>query len=216
LVVIAIIAILAAILFPVFGKAREKARTASCQSNLKQIGTALQMYSQDYDEHLPGFVNYGPPARPSSRNWRDLGEPYIKNNQVRDCPSHTGPPYNVANGRGGSYALNFISYAPGQHTPPGSNYGWTPNPAQNQTVHMAQAMHPATTIWVCDYSTGNRPDYPLISSGGDIPNWHQSFATDAFSRRHLDAIDFLFLDGHVKWVRPEKMPYNNYWFVEDQ
>src|SRR2546423_15292818 len=50
LVVIAIIAILAAILFPVFAQAREAARKASCQSNLKQIGLALKMYAQDYDE----------------------------------------------------------------------------------------------------------------------------------------------------------------------
>src|SRR5438105_1882554 len=50
LVVIAIIAVLAAILFPVFAKAREAARAASCKSNLKQIGTAAAMYSQDYDE----------------------------------------------------------------------------------------------------------------------------------------------------------------------
>src|SRR5687767_15500653 len=54
LVVIAIIAILAAILFPVFAQAREKARAATCQSNLKQLGNALGMYMQDYDELCPG------------------------------------------------------------------------------------------------------------------------------------------------------------------
>src|SRR5690242_18281565 len=54
LVVIAIIAILAAILFPVFAQAREKARQTSCISNMKQIGTGLYMYVQDYDEMLPG------------------------------------------------------------------------------------------------------------------------------------------------------------------
>src|SRR5438132_7273134 len=54
LVVIAIIAILAAILFPVFAQAREKARMAACLSNMKQIGTGLMMYTQDYDEMLPG------------------------------------------------------------------------------------------------------------------------------------------------------------------
>ena len=53
LVVIAIIAILAAILFPVFAQARDAARKAQCQSNLKQIGTAFTMYSQDYDETMP-------------------------------------------------------------------------------------------------------------------------------------------------------------------
>ncbi len=53
LVVIAIIAILAAILFPVFARAREKARQTSCLSNLKQIGTAMMMYVQDYDDTFP-------------------------------------------------------------------------------------------------------------------------------------------------------------------
>ncbi|MFN3648934.1 MAG: type II secretion system protein [Armatimonadota bacterium] len=53
LVVIAIIAILAAILFPVFARAREAARKASCLSNMKQIGTAAMMYTQDYDETFP-------------------------------------------------------------------------------------------------------------------------------------------------------------------
>src|SRR2546426_10942976 len=57
LVVIAIIAILAAILFPVFAQARDKARQAACTSNLRQIGTVLVMYSQDYD-------GWYPPAQP--------------------------------------------------------------------------------------------------------------------------------------------------------
>src|SRR5689334_23678413 len=58
LVVIAIIAILAAILFPVFAQAREKARTISCLNNAKQMGTALMMYHQDYDEILPPWSLY--------------------------------------------------------------------------------------------------------------------------------------------------------------
>src|SRR5436305_5829833 len=53
LVVIAIIAILAAILFPVFAQAREKARSISCLSNTKQLGLAVMMYVQDYDETFP-------------------------------------------------------------------------------------------------------------------------------------------------------------------
>src|SRR5262245_24001600 len=53
LVVIAIISALAAILFPVFAKARDGARKSTAISNLKQIGAALQMYVADYDEHLP-------------------------------------------------------------------------------------------------------------------------------------------------------------------
>ena len=67
LVVIAIIAILAAILFPVFAQAREKARQAGCLSNLKQVGTALMMYQQDYDERMPTTCTYG-------RGWTWFGK----------------------------------------------------------------------------------------------------------------------------------------------
>jgi prepilin-type N-terminal cleavage/methylation domain-containing protein/prepilin-type processing-associated H-X9-DG protein len=53
LVVIAIIAILASILFPVFARAREKARQITCASDMRQVGIALTMYIQDYDEVYP-------------------------------------------------------------------------------------------------------------------------------------------------------------------
>ena len=74
LVVIAIIAILAAILFPVFAQAREKARQATCISNLKQLGLASMMYSQDYDENLVMLEN-------SSQRYTiaNMLDPYIKN-----------------------------------------------------------------------------------------------------------------------------------------
>lgn len=53
LVVIAIIGIMTLVLFPVFARARDKARTATCQSNLKQLGVSFQMYAQDHDGNLP-------------------------------------------------------------------------------------------------------------------------------------------------------------------
>src|SRR5207249_4889577 len=61
LVIIAIIAVLAAILFPVFAQARESARQAACLSDGKQIGLALHMYLQDYDESFPP-ADYGGPV----------------------------------------------------------------------------------------------------------------------------------------------------------
>ncbi len=91
LVVIAIIAILAAILFPVFAQAREKARAISCLSNLDQMGLAIQMYVQDYDETFPywnwGASYSGGPA--ATRNnltsfWSNAIYPYVKNAQVYD------------------------------------------------------------------------------------------------------------------------------------
>src|SRR5262245_41008736 len=93
LVVIAIIAILAAILFPVFAQAREKARQSACLSNLKQIGVALQLYTQDYDEMTPSARTYGawwtkndPKAWPAPYA-RDQLMPYVKNEALWNCPS---------------------------------------------------------------------------------------------------------------------------------
>jgi len=109
LVVIAIIAILAAILFPVFARAREKARQTACLSNMKQIGTASQMYVQDYDQAYPDSRVAGTFALDGQYkgaahlcDWADriyandgntvagVGAtyaPYIKNIQVFRCPS---------------------------------------------------------------------------------------------------------------------------------
>lgn len=83
LVVIAIIAILAAILFPTFAQAREKARGITCVSNAKQIGTAIMMYAQDYDETIvPWFVGSGmarTPERDDLNSWPKNLQPYIRN-----------------------------------------------------------------------------------------------------------------------------------------
>ena len=104
LVVIAIIAILAAILFPVFGRAREKARQSSCLSNMKQIGTAMIMYCQDYDENYPlgetcqqgGYFwsNWSGQANGTTCTaflvtWMDLIQPYSKSWQIFLCPTDT-------------------------------------------------------------------------------------------------------------------------------
>src|SRR5881392_217151 len=90
LVVIAIIAILAAILFPVFAQAREKARQTSCQSNLKQIGLALHMYSQDYDEQFaPAWVESGRKSPGTVVYWQTFAQSYIKNRPITLCPSYS-------------------------------------------------------------------------------------------------------------------------------
>ncbi len=94
LIVIAIIAVLAAILFPVFAQAREKARGAACLSNQRQIGSAVLMYAQDYDEAiLPPFVRT-PEARDQARSdfltWPSLIQPYVKNGAPMRGVSATG------------------------------------------------------------------------------------------------------------------------------
>lgn len=95
LVVIAIIAILAAILFPVFAQARDKARQAACLSNTKQVGLALAMYVQDYDETYPGAFLQVTPINGGTLDRIPLEcqlQPYIKSTGVWTCPNQAAPP----------------------------------------------------------------------------------------------------------------------------
>jgi prepilin-type N-terminal cleavage/methylation domain-containing protein/prepilin-type processing-associated H-X9-DG protein len=92
LVVIAIIAILAAILFPVFAQAREKARATACLNNMKQVGTALLMYVQDYDEINPPRTDNvqdfnNPTVVAVKPTFLGVLSPYTKNQGIYYCPS---------------------------------------------------------------------------------------------------------------------------------
>jgi prepilin-type N-terminal cleavage/methylation domain-containing protein len=102
LVVIAIISILAAILFPVFARAREEARKTTCTSNLHQLGLAMAMYVQDFDEMYP-VCNFSdtltgfPPNTHFDSNGKPifmtgLLNPYVKNSQVFLCPTMRAQP----------------------------------------------------------------------------------------------------------------------------
>ena len=101
LVVIAIIAILAAILFPVFAQARNKARGAASVSNCKQIGTAMMMYVQDYDETYPSGWDQswasesGTDRRNGLMMWRVSLLPYIQKYKLDPANLYNGNNYNA-------------------------------------------------------------------------------------------------------------------------
>jgi prepilin-type processing-associated H-X9-DG protein len=75
-IAVVIIPILAAILFPVFARARGKAQQASCLSNLKQLGLATVMYAADYNDIFP-----------DASTWRDATLPYTKAPTIYECPT---------------------------------------------------------------------------------------------------------------------------------
>lgn len=94
LVVIAIIAILAAILLPVFAQARAKARQAACLSNVKQLSMGVMMYVQDSDEKFP-YWSWSQQSKVGKAEdyhglWFDAIYPYVKNAGVYACPNSTG------------------------------------------------------------------------------------------------------------------------------
>ncbi|HEX8464634.1 MAG TPA: DUF1559 domain-containing protein [Abditibacterium sp.] len=205
LVVIAIIAILAAILFPVFGRARENGRRASCQSNLKQIGLGLIQYSQDYDETLVADW-YAPEGAPTSTHpqsepigrykWMDAIYPYTKSEQIFTCPSATGEgaiPWvyygklTAVTEKYGSYSI-MHGYGAGKsgRTPPVSH------PSAGENVRLAQAESPTTTAWVMDGNNSDPAFYVQVSGAATLL---------PIESRHLETLNVLFLDGHVKAMK---------------
>jgi len=92
LVVIAIIAVLAALLFPVFISARRRGWQTACVSNERQIGAALTLYLQDFDETYPNyrFEPYGSQITGDmeKNSWRTVIFPYLRNTQVMVCPAN--------------------------------------------------------------------------------------------------------------------------------
>ena len=171
LVVVAIIAIIAAILFPVFASAREKARQASCTSNLKQLGLATLQYVQDNDEMWP-IAQYATSTGKTQGWWglqlpagkwdltAGLLQPYIKSTAVGRCPSFTGKP-KYGDGNGYGYNWGFLGsgvYHEDLSTDPdafGPNYPNLPGtPAPD-----ASLAHPSNTIAFSDAAFVNVPWY---------------------------------------------------------
>ena len=211
LVVIAIIAILAAILFPVFARARENARRASCQSNLKQIGLGIMQYTQDYDETvMPHWVDSkAPPVYPGISRWMDLVQPYIKSAQVFVCPSDASGkvyiPGNINNT--GSYTCSAAYFSEAPRT----SMSILDN---NELVKLSEMETPTTTIWITDTegATATRTDgfeFPFNSAdtldlSTPSPQYisNSGFPARRLPLRHLDTINMLYCDGHVKATKP--------------
>jgi prepilin-type N-terminal cleavage/methylation domain-containing protein/prepilin-type processing-associated H-X9-DG protein len=202
LVVIAIIAILAAILFPVFARARENARRASCQSNLKQIGLGFMQYAQDYDEKMPFNYNYlDSPANTTLARWQDLLQPYVKSYQLMVCPSYTsGTTYTF--GRNTTlFQATFpnapaalpIAYGANTVAAGTAPTGFTAAPPilSGSSISLAAIDEVATTILVMDVNSL------------DVERWEYTDfgSTPRVDKRHLEGANYLFTDGHVKWLK---------------
>lgn len=204
LVVIAIIAILAAILFPVFARAREAARATSCRSNLKQIGTAMQMYSQDYDEVLtPAYIYYDPGL--TILAWYpDVLNPYVKNAAIWYCPSDTQRITEwrrewLPVGTGPGFRTLRYSYGAndGGRGMPGQSVGTPP-------IGMAEVSRPAERIALIDspaIEIWRMDDSACDAAAHDHHCQPTSTTRGGAALRHSDMFNVLFLDGHVKAMK---------------
>ena len=231
LVVIAIIAILAAILFPVFAQARESARKTQCLSNGNQLGKAILMYAQDYDEAIVGWFKVteyaGQPLW--ERFWIGMLQPYVKG-EVNRPPAgqrwvaggtpkgvYSCPSWSLSNYLRGANMPDCYPGALDPYMPPTeifSHYGMVYQMAQRGgagtqqspyyhfagslvypppnglTRYLAEIRRPAETILMGDGITmlDRGTTNVLISLGCESQFIHQ------------EGSNFVFLDGHSKYV----------------
>ena len=194
LVVIAIIALLAAILFPAFATAREKARSVSCASNLRQLGMGLIQYTQDYDSYLPNNDNSGGGGR-----WEctfEMMQPYYKSSQILMCPSATetqkfnlmGDPARPFS----TYSINNVYWYDGTDSTfekPGVMEGAFADPSQTIFAGDSQIVNSGWAFQVTGYQY--MATKPITQGSG---------GQGSFCYRHRDGANFVFFDGHVKWL----------------
>jgi len=213
LVTIAIIAILAAILFPVFARARENARRASCMSNLKQIGLGIMQYTQDYDEAYPpnwtgyddwthrspitdksvpagNFTVTNGSGTPSGHypTWMDIIFPYVKSVQVFVCPSARVNPTYPSYGYSGALGGRNVGVFGGTSGVP---------------VTLAAVQRPSEIEMVMDENW----NYSFYAVPIDIGNNARNTDPAKYNTviPHLEGGNVAFADGHVKWVSRANM-----------
>jgi prepilin-type processing-associated H-X9-DG protein/prepilin-type N-terminal cleavage/methylation domain-containing protein len=219
LIVIALIAIIAAILLPVFAHAREKARQLTCVSNEKQIGIAFLSYVQDNDETLPP-ANYDdvdaedPASTPTA--WMYLIDPYINTGIQRatsakrasmfgvfTCPDWSTTTVGIMGEPSHSYLVNS-NIIPSWISATGQS------PDTNPATRITTVQGPSQLVLIAEASSGSR----IFSNGNDVTKeptageapadagyvFEQCQAVYLIGRaRHNNGGNYTFVDGHVKW-----------------
>lgn len=188
LVVISIIAILAAILLPALRTARDKAKQTACMNNMKQIGLAILMYADDWDDWLPSaqFAN--------GKLWYENDSPlypYITNldTQLDWCPSG-GPE------RWDRYGLNVdICYFRSWGTTRYNKLSKYTTP--NRTLILNEVkFNPGESASI--YCTA----YYRVFAG---------YMASFYAYRHSGGMNVLFLDGHVEWLKVPLPTDQSFW-----
>jgi prepilin-type N-terminal cleavage/methylation domain-containing protein/prepilin-type processing-associated H-X9-DG protein len=226
LVVIAIISILASILFPVFAQSREKARQASCLSNLRQLGVAMELYKQNSDGMYPS-ARIGPEVKPPpveseehSVHWAELLQPYVRNGLTQRGASvvSTGGVFHCPDdphSNGPSYAINAWVIV-------GLDEAQVTHMAETVILSEKRGSIPQERLvwWVKPW-----PAWPIFSGtpiidreaainaldispqeqkglpDPDLPRQSQNESAGLQSLRHHGGANYLFTDTHVKWAK---------------
>jgi len=198
LVVIAGVALLAALLFPVFGMVRERGRQTACLSNLHQLSLATFQYAQDNDDHYPYG---GDPGDLNTNSWEDAQKGkywpaiqsmianhqtlpnvltgYVKDRHLWRCPDDSGFDY------GGAFEDLPLAAHPSCFQAFGMSYGYTTLLGlDGQTLSGVRAWS-----YLPPYSEHDPVEVPLLSD--QVGRWHGG------SERSEGRLNMVMVDGHA-------------------
>ncbi len=212
LVVVAIIGILAGMLLPALGKAKEKAKKTQCYSNLKQMGLAMLMYADDHQGRVPrGNQPYWWQMYiPSLGGTRAVRDEYGRI-KVYTCPSYPDKRQLIC------YVVNAWQFASARDTVGSEITGAQP---------VQRVQRPVDTVYFADNENGSwRPVFTRTSVlGSDDLNdvWsptHLPYGTGGrtllgtrrvAARRHGQGCNVLFFDGHAGWMNTRRMAVDDW------
>lgn len=202
LVVVAILALLAGLLFPVLSQARNTARRSTCVSNLKQLGVAFALYASDYDDTLPEAGG----SRESVAAWIDYDSPDQRGGiypYVRQFSKSGASVYRCPSGHPDTSSYRSISstYAMNDYLRPW--HGRYPHDVPHEPLPLAQIESPARTILLFEV-TQHRQGY---ANRNGSPYFHTvdretGLPVGVPQIYHHGGSNFLFCDGHVRFHHP--------------
>jgi prepilin-type processing-associated H-X9-DG protein len=195
LVIVAVIAVIGAILFPMFARPRESRPRSGCINNLKQISTAFKQYINDFDERHP-LVVVTSDVKPEIYNakpktwtpygWADALEPYIRNTQVYQCSREE------TEGQHSSGQSGFTDY-------------WYNRNMEG--LSESKLLSSAQTIISGDGNDGTEVTDARYALWNLPQHWRDNDSSPAkrHSEKNPSSANYAFADGHVKMLKPHEV-----------